>query len=143
MRIRRIRKSDCRKDFETGNAKFDYDEHGKKLDLSFYFERNRRDYECYVLEDKSEILGILCIQKQEDCLYLSRIGVKKGHSRKGYGTRLLIVALEKTKEFDKRKLTCKAHKDVWEFLESMGFKKLYEYEHPHWGLSALMELKLG
>lgn len=143
MPIRRIEKCDCQKDFETGNARFDCDEHGRKTGLSFYFKRNSHGYECYVLEVKDEIVGVLCIQEQEDCLYLSRIGVKKGHTHKGYGTQLLIFALKKTREFSKNKLTCRSHEDSWDFFEGMGFKKMSEYKDPHWGSSALMELKLN
>jgi N-acetylglutamate synthase-like GNAT family acetyltransferase len=112
--------------------------------LLFYFERDQSgEYECYVLEDRGRILGILCLQIQQDSLYLSRLGVMKGQAGKGYGMRLLMATLERAIESGKKKLTCKVHKDSWEFFEGMGFKKLYEYPHPHWGLCALLELKLG
>jgi ribosomal protein S18 acetylase RimI-like enzyme len=85
----------------------------------------------------------LCIQKQQDNLYVSRLGVKKGYSRKGYGTELILFALQKAKQYNKKKLTCKVHEDSWQFYQNMGFKKLREYNDPHWGKSALMELTLN
>jgi len=96
VRIRRIKKGDCAKDFETGEPRFDLDQRGRKLNLLFYFLRDRSGkYECYVLENGEDILGVLCIQDQEEHLYLSRIGVRKGHSGKGYGTRMLVESLQK------------------------------------------------
>jgi len=142
-RIREIREGDCGKNFETGIHEFDFDRDGKKLDLSFYYERGKSGkYESYVLEERGEILGLLCIQNREDCLYLSRIGVKKGHTGKGYGFKLMMFVLQKTGEYNKKIMTCKAREEVWEFFESMGFKKKQVYYDPHWGKSALMELKL-
>jgi predicted GNAT family N-acyltransferase len=68
--------------------------------------------------------------------------VAKGHTEKGHGTKLTIFTLEKAKEYSKKKLTCKAHKDVWKFFEDMGFKKRSEFYDSWWGKSALMELEL-
>jgi len=142
-RIRRIREKDCGKEFKTGNHEFDFDQYGKKLDLSFYYERDKSGkYESYVLKERGEILGVLCIQKQEDCLYLSRIGVKKRHTGKGYGFKLMMLVLEKAVEYGKKKITCKAREEVQEFFESMGFKKKKVYYDPHWGKSAMMKLEL-
>lgn len=144
MQIRRVMKSDCGKYFETGDSAFDQDENGRNLDLCFYYQRNESgDYECFVLENEGEIVGVLSLQKQPDFLYLSRIGVKKGTKRKSHGAALLMKALKKAEEYDKKIITCKVQKGSWKFFESMGFRKVHEYRHSHWGLSALMELKLS
>ena len=54
-------------------------------------ERN----ECFVLEDKDEMVGHLCISRfGENESHLARIGVSKKHQRKGYGKLLMQHALD-------------------------------------------------
>jgi ribosomal protein S18 acetylase RimI-like enzyme len=90
MTIRRIKKSDSNQLFETGNRRFDSDQNGNRLTLNFYFERDRSGkYESYVLEDNGQIVGVLCLQKQSNSLYVSRLGIHKNHHRKGHGAQLL------------------------------------------------------
>ena len=94
--IRRIEEQDCQQEFQTGKKVFDFDPSGNPLDLHFYLERDRSgNYESYVLVDNERVMGVLCIQRQRDFLYLSRVGVRNGFWRRRYGRELVKFAILK------------------------------------------------
>jgi len=94
------------------------------------------------LEDKGKTLGVLCIQKQTDPLHISRLGVRKGHWRKGYGKELLKFTISKARERGTQKISLETETENVEFYKGLGFKTTREYHDPHWGNSATMELSL-
>lgn len=100
LQIRRIEEKDRKKNFETGNLHFDCDSNGNKLDLGFYLDRdNSKNYETYVLvADDDSIIGLLSIQKREDRLHLSRVGVQKNLLGHSYGSYLIKYAIERAIE---------------------------------------------
>jgi len=139
--IRRIRKVDCTQFLETGNPKFDYDHNGNKLNLGFYYRRDKSGrYESYVLEDKGKIFGVLCIQKQVDSLYLSRLGIQKNHQRQHHGAQLLKFTILRAIELKLNKVHLKTVAENIPFYEALGFKVVRKYRDSYWGESATMEL---
>lgn len=141
MNIRRIEEQDCQQDFTTGKETFDFDPTGRRLDVRFYFERDRSgDYESYVRIINHEIVGILCVRYQEDALYLSRVGVKEGLERKGYGKQLMKHAVTTAIEYGYRKTRLEAQEEVIEFFENIGYVVTRRYKEDWWGNSATMEL---
>ena len=94
------------------------------------------------MEDKGKILGVLCIQKQTDPLHISRLGVRKGHWRKGYGKELLKFTISKARERGTQEISLETETENDEFYKGLGFKTTREYHDPHWGNSATMELSL-
>jgi ribosomal protein S18 acetylase RimI-like enzyme len=94
------------------------------------------------LEDKGKIVGVLCIQKQTDSLHISRLGVRKGHWRKGYGKELLKFTISEARERGTQKISLERETENVEFYKGLGFKTTREYHDPHWGNSATMELSL-
>jgi len=142
--VRRIREQDCSQDFSTGKRTFDFGPDGKRLGLRFYFERNRSGrYESYVLVEKRKVHGVLCIQKCDGGLYVSRVGVREGLWRKGYGTQLMRFAVLKTIEYKCARLFLEADWENVEFYEKMGFSVVRKYFDDYWGSSATMELRLS
>lgn len=142
MGIRRILGADCVQDFRTGKRRFDYDPNGKRLDLWFYLERDRAGYESYVVDDNGTIVGILCIQKRKDHLYLSRVGVREGFWSRGCGTELVRFAVLKAVEYDYGKLVLESDEENVPFYEDLGFRVVSRYVDGYWGPSATMELVL-
>jgi len=141
--IRRIEEQDRRQEFSTGKRTFDFDTNGKRIDLRFYLERDRSgDYESYVLLDDRRVMGVLCIQKRRDSLYLSRVGVRKGYWRRGYGTELMRFAISKAIESGYCKVTLESDEENVDFYESFGFRVIRKYYDDYWGSSATMELTL-
>lgn len=141
--IRRIEEQDGLQEFSTGKRTFDFDPDGKSLDLRFYLERDRSgDYESYVLVDNRTVMGVLCIQRCGDFLYLSRVGVRKGYWRRGYGTELMRFAVSKAIENRYFKVTLESDEENVDFYLSFGFKVIRKYYDDYWGSSATMELTL-
>lgn len=142
MQIRRIVRDDCNSCFETGYGIFDYSSSGEKLDLMSYYDRDSTgEYESYVGIERGKIVGILCIQRQNDSFYVSRLGVLKGQHCKGYGAELATHAIKRAMECGLRKITCKAHKKVWGFFLSAGFKETSRDFDAWWGEYATFKLE--
>jgi ribosomal protein S18 acetylase RimI-like enzyme len=89
---------------------------------SILFQADSREYESYVLEDEGKILGVLCIQKQTDSLHISRLGVRKGHWRKGYEKELLKFTISKARERGTQKISLGTETENVEFYKGFGFK---------------------
>lgn len=140
--IRRIRKEDSKQEFRTGKASFDRDPNGKDLGLGFYVRRDRTAYESYVLVDCEIVVGILCMKKRQDSLYLSRIGVRENHQFRGNGAQLLKFAIEKAIEYGFRRIELEAQGEVISFFKEVGFVVTKTYADTYWGNSATMELSL-
>ena len=141
--IRRIEEQDCQQEFQTGKRVFDFDPSGNPLDLRFYLERDRSgNYESYVLVDNERVMGVLCIQRQRDFLYLSRVGVRNGFWRRRYGRELVKFAILKAIEYGYNKITLESDEENVSFYENFGFKVIRKYYDHYWGNSATMELSL-
>jgi len=142
--ICRIAEIYCKKEFTTGDRRFDLCPYCKgTLNLRFYFERdNSGKYESYVLVEEENVMGILCIQKRKNSLYLSRIGVLEGFHTRGYGYQMMMYTIEKTMAWNKKKITCEVHEDVINWFSKLGFKRIRSYCDTHWGKCATMEYKL-
>lgn len=141
--MRRIREEDCRQDFATGKKTFDLDPDGKNLGLRFYFERDRSgNYESYIVVEDGTVMGVLCIQRCRDFLYVSRVGVREGFWRRGYGTELMRFAILKAMEHNYNKVSLEADEENIRFYESLGFKVVRRYRSDYWGSSATLELTL-
>jgi len=136
-------KRDCSQDFSTGKRTFDFGPDGKRLDLWFYFERDHSGrYESFVLVENGKVQGVLCIQRRDDALYVSRVGIRKGQWRKGYGKQLMRFAVLKAIEYGYDRICLEADCENIEFYEKMGFKVVHRYLDMYWGCSATMELSL-
>ena len=142
--IRRIQERDCAQAFKTGEERFDFDEQGNPIGLSFYLERDRSSsYLSYVLEEKGEIIGVLCIEIVQRVLYLSRIGVQQKYRFKGHGYFLHEFLMDIVEEKGIKVIYCKVHENVFRWFTELGYLKVHEYDDPHWGKSADMMLLIG
>ncbi len=144
MSIRRICKGDCEANFETGEPKFDICPYCKvKLPFAFYYLRDAsKEYETYVLEEKKQIMGVMCIKRNSDEIYLSRIGILTGETNKGYGEQLFTFLLNNAVKLRKIKICCKVHKKKLDWFKQVGFEVIAKFSDPHWGDSYDMELNI-
>jgi predicted GNAT family acetyltransferase len=144
LTVRRICKEDCRQKFRTGEKKFDFDSNNNLIGLTFYLDRDGKDgYQSYVYENEGEIIGILCVQLQQNALYLSRIGIKQEYRKKGNGYYLYKKVMELVQENKIKVIFVKAHDGVFSWFMDLGYHRIHVYEDPLWGKSADMFLLIG
>ena len=121
--IRRIRDRDCQQEFCTGKRTFAFDPTGKRLDLRFYLDRDRSGvYESYVLVVDGKVMGVLCIRRYRDFLYVSRVGVRKGFWGKGCGAELMGFVISKTMEYGYDRIFLEADEENIRFYEDSASK---------------------
>lgn len=142
--VRKICEDDCCQEFTTGEPKFDLDEHGNLIPLSFYLYRDRSgQYQSFVYEENGEVIGVLCVEITENTLYLSRIGIKSTYrnQHKGYFLHKYMMDLVQEKRI--KVISAMAHYGVFGWFRDLGYLKVHEYGDPLWGKSALMLLLIG
>ncbi|MEI6243322.1 MAG: GNAT family N-acetyltransferase [Chlamydiota bacterium] len=122
--IRRICANDCCQTFRTGENKFDFDAKDKPIELSSYLTREasiEEPFLSYVYEVDGEVIGILCIRVVSPALYLSRIGIKKGHRTKGNGYYLHKFMMDLVEEKKIKVNFAKAHSGVFRWFHDLGY----------------------
>jgi len=101
--------------------------------------------ECFFLEDGGEPVGVIALRERKNGIHIESLVVKKSHTAKGYGTKLIEFAKEFAKDRGHKSLHAYTFREynILDFYLKRGFT-LQEYSGSYNGRPYYcLEMKVG